>query len=219
MMRVSLQNTNMDEVFKWKDTRNLLLLLSRAPYQRFTVTELIDKLNIKSRDSLTKLVDTLEKAKMIKTTRIGRKRLISINRDLIEKPEDATLLIPQDEYRMVVKEYVQELKSKTKKDSPHAVILFGSVAMGVADRASDIDIFIASDKPLKTERTALNIAKKYLGKEHGRERYSIKPMAESISTLSKIIKNKPGQIAEILKQGITLYSDKKFEKFLEGVKI
>ncbi|MDI6916381.1 MAG: nucleotidyltransferase domain-containing protein [Thermoplasmatales archaeon] len=219
MMRVPLQNTNMDDVFKWKDARSLLLLLSRAPYQRFTVTELIDKLNIKSRDSLTKLVDTLEKAKMIKTTRIGRKRLISINRDLIEKPEDATLLIPQDEYRMVVKEYVQELKSKTKKDNLHAVILFGSVAMGVADRASDIDIFIASDKPLKTERTALNIAKKYLGKEPGRERYSIKPMAESISTLSKIIKNKPGQMAEILKQGITLYSDKKFEKFMEGVKI
>lgn len=217
MIRLPLESKAVEEVFKWKDTRPLLLLLTRAPYKTFTITEIIEILGIKSRDSFIKLIDTLESSKIIRTSRIGRRRLISINRDILTKPKDATLLIPQDEYRAVVKEYTTELKKKIK--NIHAVILFGSVANGTADRTSDIDIFIAAANPLRAERVALEIAKKYLQKVPGRERYSIKPMAESLKTLLKAIESKPKEMAKITRKGIVLYSDKKFEKFMEKVKI
>ncbi len=217
MIRLPLESKDIEKVFRWKDTRSLLLLLTRTPYKTFTITEIIDVLGIKSRDSFIKLVDSLEDSKIIKTTRIGKKRLISINRDVVTKPEDATLLIPQDEYRIIVKEYMTELKKKIK--NIHAIILFGSVANGTADRASDIDIFIAVDNPLRAEQAAAEIAKRYLQKAPGRERYSVKLLAESLATLSKIIESKPKEMAKIIREGIILYHNEKFEKFMEKVKI
>lgn len=147
-IKIPIQNAATEKIFRWGYARDLLMFLAKNPYDSFTVSEIIRRLDIKSRDSLSKLLEAMKDAKLIESVRVGRKRFISINREYIEIPKDALSQIPQKEYQNIVKLVVDKI---SKKKEIEKVILFGAVARGTADRMSDIDILVVGKNVLKLQ--------------------------------------------------------------------
>jgi DNA-binding transcriptional ArsR family regulator len=102
-IKIPIQNAATEKIFKWGYTRDLLMFLAKNPYDSFTVSDIIRSLDVNSRDSLSKLLDALKDAELIESVRVGRKRFISIKREIIEIPRDPLSQIPQKEYREVIK--------------------------------------------------------------------------------------------------------------------
>ncbi|MFT7985223.1 nucleotidyltransferase domain-containing protein, partial [Salmonella enterica] len=79
------------------------------------------------------------------------------NHAAIKKPSDPILEIPQAEFRSPVRTFL-ELTTKRLDESLVGVILFGSVAKGVADRASDIDVqVLVSENLMEARRRVLDV--------------------------------------------------------------
>lgn len=154
-IKIPIQDEATEKLFKYGYARDVLLLLAKNPYTAFTVSELIDKLDLKSRDAVTKLLDTMKGAGLIQSYRVGRKRFIEINRALIEVPEDPITQIPQEEYREVVKKIIDRILDLKEVEK---VIVFGAVARGTADRMSDIDILVVGRDVMKLQEKASKIA-------------------------------------------------------------
>jgi predicted nucleotidyltransferase len=200
-IRIPIQKIATERIFKWNYTRDLLLFLAKNPYKSFMVSEIIENLDIRSRDSLTKLLNALKEADLIETVRIGRKRFVSINKNLIEMPEDPIFQIPQDEYRIVVKTIVDAILEFKGID---AIILFGAVARGNADRMSDIDIMVIGKDATFLQEKASEIA---YGCRSGKifpERFEV-----NIRVISEEeLKTPRGYIKDALNEGIILYGDR-----------
>ena len=154
-IKIPIQNAATEKIFRWGYARDLLMFLAKNPYDSFTVSEIIRRLDIKSRDSLSKLLDAMKDADLIESVRVGRKRFISINREYIEISKDPLFQIPQEEYREVVKIIVDRI---IKQKGVRKVILFGAVARGTADRMSDIDILVVGKDVLKLQEIVAKIS-------------------------------------------------------------
>jgi len=113
------------------------------------------------------------------------------------------LRIPQAEFRAVVDLTVTKLRQGIP--DLRGIALFGSVARGDADRASDIDLLLIHDNPSGAERQALEIVKPF-AHDLLVERYKIRPIAESPETLRKQPRGKAGP-GSIVREGILLLSD------------
>jgi predicted nucleotidyltransferase len=154
-IKVPIQNAATEKIFRWSYARDLLMLLAKNPYDSFTVSEIISRLDIKSRDSLSKLLDAMKDAEIIESVRVGRKRFISINKEYIEIPKDPLFQIPQKEYRKVLKIILDKI---IKNRDVRKVILFGAMARGTADRMSDIDILVVGKNISKLQNRLSKIS-------------------------------------------------------------
>jgi predicted transcriptional regulator len=114
-IKIPIQNEATEKIFRWSYARDLLMLLAKNPYDAFTVSEIIRRLDIRSRDALTKLIDAMQDAGLIESVRVGRKRFISINKKIVELPEKPIFQIPQEEYREVVKKILDQITNKSDK--------------------------------------------------------------------------------------------------------
>jgi predicted nucleotidyltransferase len=201
-----------EQVFRYQAADDILDLLYRHPHREFTVTQLRDVTEHggKSVDNALKILDSLD---LVEKRRDGRYTLIQINQERMRKPGDPLLEIPQKTFRKPVKAFLEQAKQR-EGDNLVAVILFGSVARGEADRASDIDVqVIVEDDLMKARRSLQESRQDIEGTRFDGHRYEIQLLVESMDTA----KDYGEKLGEIFSQGITLYSTEKLRDVQEVV--
>jgi len=201
-----------EQVFRYRATGDVLELLYRNPHRGFAVTELRE-ITGHGGKSVDNAIKTLEGLDLVEKKTDGRKSLVRINHSRIKKPDDEYLEIPQPEFREPVREFVQEAKDR-QGESLVGIVLFGSVARGEADRASDIDMQVIVDDDLTAARRALQDARQSIEeRKFDGERYELQVLVESI----KGAKSYGEKLQEIFSEGITLYSTDELAEVREAV--
>jgi predicted nucleotidyltransferase len=199
------------QVFRYQAADDILELLYRNPHSKFTITQLRETTGHggKSVDNAVKILENLN---LITKTKQGRSSLIQIQQDRIQKPDDPLLRIPQKEFREPVKTLLEEIKQN--EINTVGIILFGSVARGEADRASDIDIqVIVENNLLESRRTLQDLRQKIENKKFNGNRYEIQLLVESVESAE----NYGEKLQEIFSEGITLHSTDKLDEIKEAV--
>lgn len=187
-----------ERLFRNQATEDILLLLLRNPGQEFTVTQL-RTITAHGGDTVTTALKVLEAADLIHTEREGNKRLISANRDRLQNPVDPITRIPQSAFRPPVQAFLEALDDSTV--DPIGVILFGSVARGDADRASDIDLLIIVDSDVTAARRELTDVRQAVEQQRfDGDRYEFQLMVEAAES----VENYGRKLHEIFSEGIVL---------------
>jgi predicted nucleotidyltransferase len=200
-----------ERLFRNQATEDILRLLLRNPHTEFTVTE-IREITAHGGDTIQTALEVLEAAELIQTRNEGRKKLISANRTYFHNPDDPVLSIPQEEFRDPVKAFLDELEDVEAEIV--GVILFGSVARGEADRASDIDLQVIVSNDLTESRRELHDVRQEIeGQEFDGERYELQVLVES----TKSAKSYGEKLQEIFSEGIILYSTDDLDNVREDV--
>jgi predicted nucleotidyltransferase len=200
-----------ERLFRNQATEDILLLLLRNPHTEFTVTE-IRNTTEHGGDTIQTALNVLEAAELIQTRKEGRKRLISANRDRFHNPDDPLLSIPQEEFRNPIKAFLDKLEEAEVEII--GVILFGSVARGEADRASDIDLQIIVNSDLTQARRELHDLRQEIeNQKFDGERYELQLLVESIKSAESYGED----LKEIFSEGIKLRETNKLETVKEAV--
>jgi len=200
-----------ERVFRNQSMDDILELLYRNPHSEFGVRQLreITGHGAKTVDTAIKLFTQLN---LIETRRDGNKKLISINRNRVQKPDDPLLEVPQEEFRDPVKAFLDEV-DKAEAEIV-GVILFGSVARGEADRASDIDIqVIVSGELTEARRELHDIRQEIEGRKFDGERYELQLLVESVESAESY----GDKLQEIFSEGIKLRETDELDKVREAV--
>ena len=170
-------------VFRYQAMQDVLALLIEEPYEEFTVSQLAKMIEA-NQASVSKAVALLKKLGSIRTRRDGRKQYVSINRDRLTK-SDPILSIPQAEFQKPVRAFAD--RTKEEIDELVGIVLFGSVARGEADRASDIDllIFVHADRT-QARRTVQEIVSDLEETKFDGNRYEFETLVESTDSAKRI---------------------------------
>lgn len=194
-------------VFRYKAADDILALLYRNPHEKFTITQLrsITDHGGKSVDNAIQILSSLD---LVSKDREGRHSLIQINRERIRKPDDPIAEIPQEEFRDPVKAFSDGVKEQ-QGDDLVGILLFGSVARGTADRASDIDVqVIVEEDLLESRREIQDIKQEMEESTFGGDRYRFQVLVESVETAEQYGE----KLREIFSEAITLYSTDQLEE-------
>lgn len=200
------------QVFRYQAADDILELLYRNPHREFTVTQLRETTDHggKSVDNALAILGTLD---LIQRRNDGRKSLVRIDQTRIQKPDDPILEIPQEEFRTPIQAFLDEATQR-QAENLVAVILFGSVARGNADRASDIDIqVVVADELLQARRDLQSIRQNIEERRFDGNRYEIQLLVESVESA----KNYGEKLQEIFSEGIELYATEAFADVKEVV--
>ena len=206
-MTISLQVPARDpDLFKNKATNDVLLLLCRYRFDEFSIGDLARQTG-HTKPTIGRAVDILRGNDLVIEEPRGNRRLIQINRERLNVPDDPFLQIPQQEFHEPVKDAVEELRRGL--DELLGIVLYGSVARGEADRQSDIDLWIlVSDNRAQSQRTANNIELDLEGRSYDNDRYSYDIDVEEVYSVPRYTED----IREIVLSGIPVYETKQFEK-------
>lgn len=203
-----------DRIFRYQAMQDVLSVLIDEHYSEFTVSELATMVDA-TQATVSKAVGLLAETNTIETRREGRKQYVRINRSRLDKP-DPVLSIPQSEFQLPVRKFVDELRARV--DELVGVVLFGSVARGDADRASDIDVLVIVDGD-KTEarRTVQSIVRELEETKFDGNRYTFQTLVESLDSARRI----GSRLREQFDGGITLVGSNdltsiKKEVFVDG---
>lgn len=201
-----------NQIFRYRATGDILELLYRNPHREFTVTELRE-ITSHGGKSVDNAIKTLESLDLVERKTEGRKSLIRINHSRVRKPDDEYLEIPQPEFREPVQEFVEEARAR-QGENLVGIALFGSVARGEADRASDIDIQVIAAGDLTEARRDLQDVRQRIEEERfDGERYELQLLVES----TKSAKSYGEKLREIFSEGIILYSTDELDEIREAV--
>jgi len=198
-------------IFRNQSMDDILELLYRNPHSEFGIRQLrgITEHGAKTVDTAITLFTQLG---VITTRRDGNKKLVSINRDRVQKPDDPILEISQEEFRDPLKTFLDEVDQA--EAGIVGIILFGSVARGQADRASDIDIqIIVSDNLTESRREIHDIRQEVEGQKFDGERYELQLLVESVESAESYGE----KLREIFSEGIKLRKTDELENVKEAV--
>lgn len=185
------------ELFRHTATTDILHLLTDNPDRAFSNRQL-QRLTGKGMGNVNDAVEALEAAELITVQRDGRANRVAINAAKLYKPTDRITLIPQTEFQQPVREVVTRLAESVSIDL--GVVLFGSVAHGDADRASDVDLFVVVPKNrMEAQRKAHEIEKDIATERFGGHRYEFHIVVETQDAAPK-----HDRISDVLTEGITL---------------
>lgn len=200
-----------ERLFRNQATEDILMLLLRNSGQEFTVTQL-RTVTDHGGDTVTTALTVLEAADLIETRREGNKRLISANRDRIQNPSDPVTRIPQAAFRQPIQAFL-EIVEESPVD-PIGIILFGSVARGDADRASDIDLMIIVETDVTTARRELTEVRQTVEQRRfDGDRYEFQLMVEAAES----VKNYGWKLHEIFSEGIVLRDSEQLQNLKQVV--
>ncbi|MCL7416885.1 MAG: nucleotidyltransferase domain-containing protein, partial [Halalkalicoccus sp.] len=196
--------------FRNQATEDILTLLVRNLRQEFTVTQL-RTITGHGGDTVTTALTVLEAADLIGTRREGNKRLISANRDRIQNPADPIARIPQSAFQHPVHAFLETMDDSPV--DPVGIVLFGSVARGDADRASDIDLLVIVETDVMTARRELTEIRRTVEQQRfDGDRYAFQLMVEAADS----VENYGPKLHEIFSEGIVLRDSERLQE-LNGV--
>lgn len=201
-----------DKVFRNQATDDILELLYRNPHEEFGVRQLRE-ITGHGAQTVDTALTLLEQLDLIQTRREGNKKLTSINRDRVQKPDDPLLEIQQEEFRNPVKAFSDRVE-EVQGGNLVGILLFGSVARGEADRASDIDIqVIVEDDLLQSRREIQDIRQEMEESKFGGERYEFQVLVESVETAEQY----GDKLQEIFSEAVTIYSTDQLEELRQVI--
>ncbi|WP_224214682.1 nucleotidyltransferase domain-containing protein [Natrinema longum] len=159
----------------------------------------------RSRPAVTKAVDVLSSNDLVVTERRGRKRLVRINRERLSVPDDPYFRIPQSEFHDPVRTAVETLGDEL--DGVVAIVLYGSVARGEADRRSDIDLWVlVEDDRMENQREANRVRRHLEDESFDTGRYAYEIDVEALPAVPNYLP----ELREIVRDGIALYETEAF---------
>jgi len=159
-----------------------------------------------SRPTVTKTVDILASNDLVVEEREGTRRLVQINRDRLSKPDDPVLEIPQSEFHAPVTAATEALLDEL--EGVLAVVLYGSVARGEADRRSDIDLWVlVREDRLSNQRQANAIRQDLETETFDGNRYAFEIDVEALQAVPDYVDD----LREILGDGIAIHRTDEFD--------
>jgi len=172
-----------ERVFRYQAMQDVLSRLIEEPYDEFTIGQLAEMVD-GNQATVSKAVKLLKQLGTVQTRQEGRKQYVSIHRDRLTKP-DPVLSIPQSEFHKPIRAFVDRVQ--TELDNLVGVLLFGSVARGTADRASDIDILVfVQDDKTTARRTVQSIVSTLQQTKFVGDRYNFEVLVESTESAKRI---------------------------------
>lgn len=196
--------------FRHGATADVLHLLVDNPERDFTNREL-HRVTGRGMSGVNAAVDTLEALEIITVDRSGRANAVQISPEMLVKPDDPVTSVPQPEYHAPIREILTRLEQRITVDV--GVVLFGSVAQGIADRASDIDLFVVVEESrMHAQRTAHAIEQEIIEERFDGERYEAHIVVETRDSATS-----HDQIDDILAEGLTLRESPALKAVKEGV--
>jgi predicted nucleotidyltransferase len=186
-----------ERVFRYQAMQDVLSLLIEEPFEEYTVSDLAQLVEA-NQATISKAVQLLTGLGAVETRQEGRKRFVSIRRGYLSKP-DPVFSVPQSEFHKPIKTFLTQIQRDL--ENVVGVLLFGSVARGDADRASDIDLLVIVDGD-KTEarRTVQSIVRELEETRFDGDRFTFETLVESKESASRIGERLQQQFDE----GITL---------------
>ena len=186
-----------DRVFRYQAMQDVLSVLIEEPYEEYTVSQLAEMVPA-NQATVSKSVRLLADLGPIQTRREGRKQYVSIDRQRLTKP-DPVLSIPQAEFHKPVRAFVDRIEDEL--DDLVGILLFGSVARGEADRASDIDLLVfVEDDRTRARRTVQSIVNDLDSEKFDGNRYTFEVLVESIDSAQRI----GSRLRQQFDEGLTL---------------
>lgn len=193
------------ELFRHKATDDVLLFLSRHRFDEFSISE-IARHTGHTEPAVKRSVDVLAGNGLVVDEPEGNRRLVRIERERLSVPDDPYLRIPQKEFRDPVKTAIEELKNRL--EDLRAVVLYGSVARGDADRRSDIDLWVlVGGDRAESQREANRVKKDLEDMRFDGDRYAYDIDVESVSSLLRYTDD----VREIVASGIPLHETESYE--------
>ncbi len=203
MITIPLESQLTASLFKLTATRDILLFLEKNRNRDFSLRQLHRLLKGRySLFSVQRAVAELELTNLVLCNYSGRKKFIRMNPERLYEPNDPYWKIPQAEYRCPIKRVVDEILRTIH--GVRAVILFGSMSQGNADRMSDIDLLIVTKGAGRTEMKAARIEGMAARGELLDERFRINVILEEMDDLQKSIEDNTA-IGTAIEQGIVLF--------------
>ncbi|MEF8784745.1 MAG: nucleotidyltransferase domain-containing protein [Haloarculaceae archaeon] len=194
-----------EQVFRYAAMEDVLELLIRNPFREFSVRQLRDITDNGSKTT-SRAVDLLQQLALVRVDESGRSKRVRLDRERVTIPDEPLFTLPQDEFREPVRTFAEQ--ARTEVPSFSALVVFGSVARGEADRRSDIDIWILVDSNndlLQARRTATDIAVDLSEQRFGDDghRYEFEVLVESVE--SAVSHGEAGDgIDEVLAEGVVI---------------
>ncbi len=186
------------EAFSNDATAEILHLLSEHPGRSFSNREL-QRLTGKGMGNVNSAVRALEGLGVVRVGRHGRANDVRIDSKRLHNPADPVTTVPQETFHPPVRELVSRITDQISADA--GIVLFGSVARGNADRASDIDLFVVvEDGRMEAQRRAHTIESDVASERFDGDRYESHILVETRSSAPD-----HDRIATILAEGITLH--------------
>lgn len=203
-----------EELYRHSVTNDLLSFLIDRPFEEYTFRKLASLVGTTHR-TVSLAVNILEDNDLVIVTPEGNKKLVSINRERIETPENDVLRIPQSEFQQPVREAVDALIDRL--DDVLGILVYGSVARGEADRQSDIDLWVlVREDRSRNQQRAAELAKDLAETRIDGDRYGFHIVVESPESVPAYTED----IASIVTAGLPVYRTEEFEQFrslMEGM--
>lgn len=172
-----------ERVFRYQAMQDVLDVLIDQPYAKYSMSELAS-LTGANKGTISKAVKLLSELDIVETAPDGRTQQVQINRERLTKP-DPVLSIPQGEFHQPVQAFLRQVQDKL--DELVGVVLFGSVARGEADRASDIDLLVIVDEDrTEARRTVQSVVSELEDQQFEGNRYTYQPLVESTDSVQRI---------------------------------
>lgn len=197
-------------------TADILQVLTENPEKAFSNREL-HRLTGKGMGNVNGAVVSLEGLGVVSVDRDGRANRVQIDPGKLVRSDDRVTSIPQPEYRAPVRAVRDRLTDRIGDDA--GVVLFGSVARGDADRASDIDLFvIVDDERMTAQREAHSVEDEIASERFDGDRYEAHIVVETRDSAAT-----HDRIRTVLTEGITVHDapvveDVKREVFDDGAR-
>jgi predicted nucleotidyltransferase len=203
-----------DRVFRYQAMQDVLSRLIEEPYNEFTIGQLAEMVD-GNQATVSKAVKLLRELGTVQTRKEGRKQYVSIHRDRLTKP-DPVLSIPQSDFHKPVRAFVDRVQEEIEQLI--GILLFGSVARGTADRASDIDllVFVEDDKT-QARRTVQSIVSSLQETKFDGNRYTFEALVETTESAKRIADRLRQQFDEgLILIGSDQLSDIRAEVYADG---
>ena len=186
------------DAFTHDATPDSLQILTYNPDNTFSNRDL-HRLTGKGLGNVNGAIVSLEALGVVSVDREGRANRVQINPEKLIRSDDRITAIPQPEYHAPVRAVRDRLVDRIGDDA--GIVLFGSVARGDADRASDIDMFvIVDDERMTAQREAHSIEDEIASEQIGGDRYEAHIVVE---TRDSAVTH--DQIQAVLTEGITVH--------------
>ena len=187
------------DAFTHDATSDILQVLSDNPEKTFSNREL-HRLTGKGMGNVNGAVVSLEELGVVSVDRDGRANRVQINPGKLVRSDDRITSIPQPEYHAPVRAVRDRIGDRIGDDA--GIVLFGSVARGDADRASDIDVFVVvDDERMTAQREAHSIEADIASEQFDGDRYEAHIVVE---TRDSAVTH--DRIQTVLTEGITVHN-------------
>jgi predicted nucleotidyltransferase len=200
-----------EQVFRYQAMGEIVQLVSENPTREFGNREL-RTLTGYAGPSVTKSLDLLQQLSVLTSRTEGNRTLYSINSDILHESADPLLTIQQKEFRQPIKALIEN--SLNELDSIVGIIVFGSVARGEADRASDIDcLVLVENEVVKARRRLQDVITTLQQQRFDGERYVFETLVESVQTAS----NRGAELRPIFQEGIVVQETETLDRVRDTV--